>query len=141
MGMCKECGKVFNVLDMKDGVCKNCKPFNKTIDLEIVEEAKKYNLTINLLITMSAFIFTTLLIGFFVIDNHYSKIMIKVQNTKPEDIQAHLGDKQYATEVAKAVDWECFKGDEGKCEFQSNVARILFGDESNHPKWWNTSKY
>ncbi len=26
MGMCKKCGKVFNVLDMKDGVCKNCQP-------------------------------------------------------------------------------------------------------------------
>lgn len=25
MGMCKECGKVFNVLDMKDGVCKKCR--------------------------------------------------------------------------------------------------------------------
>lgn len=24
MGMCKECGKVFNSMDMVDGVCKNC---------------------------------------------------------------------------------------------------------------------
>lgn len=24
MGMCKECGKVFNALDMVDGICKNC---------------------------------------------------------------------------------------------------------------------
>lgn len=42
MGMCKSCGKVFNAIDMVDGVCKNC------LAPEIVEaqEAKQAKLDV-----------------------------------------------------------------------------------------------
>ena len=42
MGMCKECGEVYNFIDMTDGVCKYClMPEEERIQIKD-EEAKKY---------------------------------------------------------------------------------------------------
>ena len=40
MGMCKGCGKVFNVTEMKNGYCKSCSHLDTTQEIHIDKELK-----------------------------------------------------------------------------------------------------
>ena len=47
MGMCKGCGRVYGVLELKNGYCNNCVPF-ETTDVEIEEDEENKYVTMRL---------------------------------------------------------------------------------------------
>lgn len=134
--MCKECGKVYSVLEMKDGVCKKCRGVEDTEEIatfHLAEETSEPTSTSNPLFKTLLFSLIPILSGFFALNIYYSQILDDAKNM---DFRSAQRDKDTGVEILKAMDWECFKGDEGMCRTSYMLGGIFLGEEAEKAKWW-----